>query len=132
MFSGISQRRRAVSLHLIFKPHFIPFRFYIATHRKKKSCCSCYAFFFQFFWAVLPFLFRTANLPQTWIEYKRHTSCTSLITQHKYGLDAINPLNNSFFPATDLRRVQETYDIYFPLIPMSLLQVAKKLPESSI
>lgn len=131
MFSGISQRRRAVSLHLIFKPHFIPFRFYIATHRKKNpvahathSSSNSSGLFFHF--CLEQLIFHKPGLST------RGTSCTSLITQHKYGLDAINPLNNSFFPATNLRKVQETYDIYFPLIPMSLLQVAKKLPESSI
>lgn len=39
---------------------------------------------------------------------------------------------NSFLLATDPRNVQETYETYFPLIPVSLLQGAKKLPGSFI
>ena len=88
MFSGRSQRRRAVSLHLIFNPCFIPFRLYTATRGETNSCCRCCAFFLQFFWAVLPFLFRTANLPQTRVEGKRHIS---LIPHHTNRKKAWTP-----------------------------------------
>lgn len=66
-------RRGATSLHLISKPHLIPFYSSVATHsgKKKTPVVQCYAFFSQFSGAVLPFLFRTANLPQTWTECKR-------------------------------------------------------------
>lgn len=95
MLSGISQRRTAVHLHFIFKPHFIPFCPDTATHRKKKkSCCSCYAFFSQFFWAVLPLLFRTANLPQTWTECKRHTLESHSSHKHQQHWATLNPLKN--------------------------------------
>lgn len=100
--------------------------------REKKPCCSCYTFFFQFFWAVPPFLLRTANLPQTRAECKRHISHISNHTNRNKAWTPLTPwTTNSFLLATDPRKVQETYDIYFPLIPMSLVQVAKKLPESS-
>lgn len=66
-------RRRATSLHLIPKPHLIPFYPSIATHGGGGGDPLVHAMhsFSNSSGAVLPFLFRTANLPRTWTECKR-------------------------------------------------------------
>lgn len=55
-------RRGAVKSALDFQTSS-PFLSLRSHTQGEKSCCPCYAFFFQFFWAVLLFLCRTANLP---------------------------------------------------------------------
>lgn len=62
MFSGINQERSSVSA-LDFQTSSPPFPSLCSHTQGEKSCCPRYAFFSQFFWAVLLFLCRTANLP---------------------------------------------------------------------
>lgn len=115
MFSGRSQRRRAVSLHLISKPCFIPFRLYTATRCGEKNFVAAATHSFSnssglFFHFCLEQLI-SPNLGRGQEAHLVYPS------SHKQK-EGMTPLTPERQAATDPRKAQETCDIYFPLILM--------------